>query len=324
MGDKMKANRRERAPAVVDVYRQRNKQNLIVMEYVIGERMLKGLQLRSSRVSTMGMLRGGVHYFFPEEGVWLMETALGSVVHNGIALSVQQGYRLLESLGILWPKYAAYSYLKRSGYIVLPYNRPKNPEYFKPPTSKPELKVVSRFPADLMEQFPSLNANRQIRLASLHKRVAVASVFDISEHFPQPPTRPYKADRRAVHKEYVRPRYWPRFDDIARNSPSWAAYRQERAKLLSSVTSTQPSLQNASRTVNLDYDVFASDGTYKHSLIPPPLFRLLVVNDAMNQLPSSADLRELSSQLQGERLVLAVVHHAGIHFYDVDHRPLQL
>uniref|UniRef100_A0A915BIL9 tRNA-splicing endonuclease subunit Sen54 N-terminal domain-containing protein n=1 Tax=Parascaris univalens TaxID=6257 RepID=A0A915BIL9_PARUN len=246
------------------------------MEYVIGERMLKGLQLRSSRVSTMGMLRGGVHYFFPEEGVWLMETALGSVVHNGIALSVQQGYRLLESLGILWPKYAAYSYLKRSGYIVLPY-KPKNPEYFKPPTSKPELKVVSRFPADLMEQFPSLNANRQIRLASLHKRVAVASVFDISEHFPQPPTRPYKADRRAVHKEYVRPRYWPRFDDIARNSPSWAAYRQERAKLLSSVTSTQPSLQNASRTVNLDYDVFASDGTYKHSLIPPPLFRLLVV-----------------------------------------------
>lgn len=324
MGDHTKANRRERAPAAVDVYRQRNKQNLIVLEYVVGEKMLKGLQLRSSRVSTMGMPRGGTHYFFPEEAVWLMETALGSVVHNGMALSVQQGYRLLESLGILWPKYAAYSYLKRSGYIVLPYNRPKNPDYSKPATSKPELKVASRFPADLMEQFPCLNADRQIRLAALHKRVSVASVFDISEHFPQPPTRPYKTDRRTLHKEYVRPRYWPRFDDFAQNSPSWAAYRQERAKLLSNASSTQSSLQKSSRTFALDYDVFASDGTYKHSLVPPPLFRLLVVNDVMKHLPSSADLRELSSQLQGERLVLAVVHHAGIHFYDVDHRPLQL
>uniref|UniRef100_A0A0M3IE83 tRNA_int_end_N2 domain-containing protein n=1 Tax=Ascaris lumbricoides TaxID=6252 RepID=A0A0M3IE83_ASCLU len=285
----------------------------------------------------MGMPRGGTHYFFPEEAVWLMETALGSVVHNGMALSVQQGYRLLESLGILWPKYAAYSYLKRSGYIVLPYNRPKNPDYSKPATSKPELKVASRFPADLMEQFPCLNADRQIRLAALHKRVSVASVFDISEHFPQPPTRPYKTDRRTLHKvasrfpadlmeqfpclnadrqirlaalhkrvsvasvfdisehfpqpptrpyktdrrtlhkEYVRPRYWPRFDDFAQNSPSWAAYRQERAKLLSNASSTQSSLQKSSRTFALDYDVFASDGTYKHSLVPPPLFRLLVV-----------------------------------------------
>uniref|UniRef100_A0A0M3IE82 FERM domain-containing protein n=1 Tax=Ascaris lumbricoides TaxID=6252 RepID=A0A0M3IE82_ASCLU len=54
------------------------------------------------------------------------------------------------------------------------------------------------------------------------------------------------------------------------------------------------------------------------------IVELVDESDVMKQLPSSADLRELSSQLQGERLVLAVVHHAGIHFYDVDHRPLQL
>lgn len=87
-----------------------------------------------------------------------------------------------------------------SKYKCLFCSRPKNPDYSKPPTSKPELKVASRFPADLMEQFPCLNADRQIRLAALHKRVSVASVFDISEHFPQPPTRPYKTDRRTLHK----------------------------------------------------------------------------------------------------------------------------
>ncbi|VDM36819.1 unnamed protein product [Toxocara canis] len=121
MEEGSKANRRDRSQSQVDVDRKRNKQNLIILEYVVGETMLKGIQLRSSRVSTMGMPQGGMHYFFPEEAVWLMETAHGSVVHNGLALSVQQGYRLLEWFGIAWPQYAVYSYLKRAGYIVLPY-----------------------------------------------------------------------------------------------------------------------------------------------------------------------------------------------------------
>ncbi|VDK42927.1 unnamed protein product [Anisakis simplex] len=171
----------------------------------------------------MGLPQSDAHYFYPEEAVWLMECAMGSVVHNGIALSVQQGYRLLESHGITWPQYAVYCYLKCAGYVVLPY----------------------------------------------------------------------------------KPRYWPRFDAIAKNSSNWVIYRAERAKLLNKnktvsappaspfpnhfnndaqlkpfLPSSSASLWNANALgIDLDYSVYAGDGSYKHTLAVTPLFLILVVNN---------------------------------------------
>ncbi|VDM36818.1 unnamed protein product [Toxocara canis] len=231
---------------------------------------------------------------------------------------------------------------------------PTTQEYLKEPECSAEGKSAVRFPSTLLDQFPSMKDDRRILFSSLHKQSSVANKFDISEHFPSPSAHRFKSDRRDIHKEWVRPRYWPRLDNLARKAVDWSVYRNERARLLKQSTAEQSPLQFSSLSLNVDYSVYAGDGTYKHTLIPPPLFLLLVVKsspfankygmgaygatqiddgvvarlgfekDLRNNFPSSANLHALSAELHGQRLVLAIAHYAAVLFYDIDYRPIQL
>lgn len=69
----------------------------------------------------MGHEVGGKLYLFPEEALFLLETACLELMYNGVAISIQEGYSMLlgPETGCTFNEYQTYTHLTRQGYIVL-------------------------------------------------------------------------------------------------------------------------------------------------------------------------------------------------------------
>jgi hypothetical protein len=69
----------------------------------------------------MGHEVGGKLYLFPEEALFLLETACLELMYNGVAISIQEGYGMLlgPETGCTFNEYQTYMHLMRQGYIVL-------------------------------------------------------------------------------------------------------------------------------------------------------------------------------------------------------------
>lgn len=294
-----------------------------MLEHQLGKKLLKVVQKRTNRVATMGIVRDKCHFFFPEEGVWLMEAGQASIMFNGLPLSIQQGYNLLATSQVSFAKYFVYSYLKRAGYIVLPSHRNEElrsaAELAKPqePSKSGEKSDLLKFPQHLLDQFPSVST-KNWDLIELHKRETFSEKFGVSPEFPVRTLSSFRTTRRP--QERLRPGYWPRFDDV-KTVNSWGAYRE----LLQKVSRRKrPATGSISTMLKPDYDVFASDGSYSHTIFPPPIFQLFVIESSRFGLPSQMELLELSARVCVSKLVIAVVEHSMVLFYDASHQPVQL
>lgn len=301
---------------------ERSRRKLTLIDYDADRRVFKAIQTRNAREATMGVRRKDGHYFFVEEAVWMVEAGLASILHRGMQLSVQQCYGLLETFLVAPAKYFVYSYLKRAGYIILPHNALKTStncsELVFPDSPK------SYFPAELLNQFPTFKS-MTLKMACLHRNPKLVEVFDLPEKLSEISTQSFKIDdqseARRNSKEALRPRYWPKFDKFASRVPSWSDYRTQRAKIL------KRELEQCSPETTelpLDYDVYAGDGSFSRTLSPSPIYRLLVVGDLNIPLPSVSSLHWLSSQITEGRLLIAVILHSSIIFYDVNHRAVRL
>ncbi|VDD87017.1 unnamed protein product [Enterobius vermicularis] len=271
----------------------------------------------------MGIILEGTHYVFPEEGVWLLEAGQAAILFNGYPFSVQQGYQLLASSQISFPKYLVYSYLKRAGYIVLPSNRNVETSDVSIQSSSNKNTTVKshqvqKFPQDLLDQFPSISSEEST-FVDLYRKSAIAEKFTVSPEFPCRSASAYSFTPR--RKEKLRPFFWPRFDAVCRSVESWEGYREEIRKIISR---KRPSSGPYSALPQPDYDIYVTDGTYSHTFPPPPLFQLYVFENWQFGLPSQYELYQLSCRVCKGKLVIAVVQNATILFYDADHRSIQL
>ncbi|XP_021935576.1 uncharacterized protein LOC110837598 isoform X4 [Zootermopsis nevadensis] len=69
----------------------------------------------------MGHEAGGKLHLFPEEALFLLETTCLELMHNGVPMSIQEGYSKLlgPDTGCTFNEYQSYVHLVRQGYIVL-------------------------------------------------------------------------------------------------------------------------------------------------------------------------------------------------------------
>uniref|UniRef100_A0A915PW55 tRNA-splicing endonuclease subunit Sen54 N-terminal domain-containing protein n=1 Tax=Setaria digitata TaxID=48799 RepID=A0A915PW55_9BILA len=300
----------------------RSNQKLTLIEYNAEHKAFKALQLRNACEMKMGVRRKDGHYFFVEEVVWMVETGLAVVLHCGIQLSVQQCYWLLGTFRVTPAKLFVYSYLKRAGYVVLPYNalrkslnNIKSKRWKHAPTSF--------FPVHLLDQFPTIKSMK-LTMSTLHHNPKLMDVFGVSEDFPTSNIESVSWDQHSEDqknfKEYLRPRYWPRFDHFAHRVPTWSDYRLERSEMLKLNTRS-----DASNSLHLpiDYDVYAGDGSFSRNLSPKPIYRLLIA-DICFPLPSVSDLRRLSLEIPDGKLLIAVVQQGAVIFYNIDHQTICL
>ncbi|CAG9537525.1 unnamed protein product [Cercopithifilaria johnstoni] len=300
----------------------RSSQKLTLIEYNAEDKIFKALQLRNACEMKMGIRRRDGHYFFVEEVVWMVETGLAVVFHRGIQLSVQECYRLLGIFLITPEKFFVYSYLKRAGYIIVPYKAfgisvdSGNDERW-------ELVSKFLFPVNLLDQFPT-DKSMKLTVTNFRHNPKLMEVFGISEDFPTSNIESVQWDKcsesQGNFKEILRPRYWPRFDQFSNRVPTWSDYRKERAKILK-----LNSVKDISGSIHLpiDYDIYVGDGTFCRNLSPKPIYRLLVV-DIRFPFPSVSDLHWLSSKILDGKLLIAVVQQAAIVFYNIDHQTVCL
>ncbi|KAK6114111.1 hypothetical protein QQG55_54545 [Brugia pahangi] len=300
----------------------RSSQRLTLIEYNAEDKVFKALQLRNACEMKMGIRRRDGHYFFVEEVVWMVEVGLAVVLHRGMQLSVQECYRLLQTFLITPEKFFVYSYLKRAGYVVIPYKAfgtlidDENDEQW-------ELKPKFLFPVNLLDQFPTMKSMK-LTMTNFRRNPKLMEVFGVCEDFPtanieQINWNKYDESQRNF-REILRPRYWPRFDQFSNRVPTWSDYRKERAKILK----LNPSA-DVSDFIHLpiDYDIYAGDGTFCRNLSPKPLYRLLIVNFRF-PFPSVSDLHWLSLKIVDGKLLIAVVQHADVVFYNIDHQAVCL
>ncbi|KAL3990158.1 hypothetical protein ACH3XW_30620 [Acanthocheilonema viteae] len=300
----------------------RSSQKLTLIEYNAENKIFKALQLRNACEMKMGIRRRDGHYFFVEEVVWMVETGLAVVLHRGMQLSVQECYRLLGIFLITPEKFFVYSYLKRAGYVIVPYRAfgisidSDNDERWE---SAPKF----LFPVHLLDQFPT-DKSMKLTVTNFHHNAKLVEVFGISEDFPTSNIESIQWNKHSEAqrnmKEILRPHYWPRFDQFSIHVPTWSDYRKERAKILK-----LGSVNDISDSVHLpiDYDIYAGDGTFCRNRSPKPIYRLLVV-DVRFPFPSVSDLHWLSSKILEGRLLIAVVQQAAVVFYNIDHQTVCL
>lgn len=300
----------------------RSSQKLTLIEYNAEDKVFKALQLRNACEMKMGIRRRDGHYFFVEEVVWMVETGLAVVLHRGMQLSVQECYRLLGTFLITPEKFFVYSYLKRAGYVIVPYNA-FGISVDDGNSKRREHAPKFLFPVNLLDQFPTVKSLK-LTMSNFRRNPKLMEVFGISEHFPTSYIESVDwnehGETERNFKEFLRPRYWPRFDQFSNRVLTWSDYRKERAKIL------KPNpVKNVSDSIHLpiDYDIYAGDGTFCRSLSPKPIYRLLVINSHF-PFPSISDLHWLSSKILGGRLLIAVVQQAAVIFYNIDHQAVYL
>ncbi|VDN02918.1 unnamed protein product [Thelazia callipaeda] len=296
----------------------RTRQRLTIIEYVAKSGLFKALQLRNACEMKMGVKRKDGHYFFVEEVVWMMEAGLAVVVHDNVQLSVQQCYGLLCLFLIKPAKYFVFSYLKRAGYVVFPYNSSQmRAENLSDKKWKHSPKPY--FPSHLLDNFPTLNSKKQT--VSLARCTSKLEIFGIAENFPisRIETFIWKNSLRD-NKEFLRPSYWPRFDHFSNCVPTWTEYRIQRAKILRNFP-----LHSVADSVELpiDYDVYSGSGTFYRNTLSRPIYRLLVL-DMLFPFPSSSELHWLSSKVVSGKLLIAVVDQGSVVFYNVNHEIVSL
>uniref|UniRef100_A0A0R3S1Q7 tRNA_int_end_N2 domain-containing protein n=1 Tax=Elaeophora elaphi TaxID=1147741 RepID=A0A0R3S1Q7_9BILA len=298
----------------------RSSQKLTLIEYNAENKVFKALQLRNACEMKMGIRRKDGHYFFAEEVVWMVETGLAVVLHRGMQLSVQECYRLLGTFLSTPENFFVYSYLKRAGYVTVPYKAFEisvdgdNSEQW-------ELAPKFLFPVNLLDQFPTV---KSMKLTNFRHNPKLVEVFGISEDFPTSNIESVQWNKHGEtqrnFKEILRPRYWPRFDQFSDHVPTWLDYRKERARILK-----RNSVKDISDSVHLpiDYDVYAGDGTFCRNLSPKPIYRLLIVG-IRSPFPSISYLHWLSSKIVDGKLLIAVVEQAAVVFYNIDHQTVCL
>ncbi|MCP9265310.1 SAGA-associated factor 29 [Dirofilaria immitis] len=296
----------------------RSSQKLTLIEYNAEERAFKALQLRNACEMKMGIRRRNSHYFFVEEVVWMVETGLAVVLHRGMQLSVQECYRLLGTFLVTPEKFFVYSYLKRAGYVIVPYKAfgiSVNDENNK----RWEHRSKSSFPVNLLDHFPTVESMK-LTVTNFRQNPKLIKVFGIPEDFPTSNIESINWDRhndgRRNFKEFLRPHYWPRFDQFSSRVPTWSDYRKERAKILK-----RNLADDISDSIHLpiDYDIYVGDSTFCRNLSPKPIYRLLIV-DIRFPFPSVSDLHWLSSKIHDGRLLIAVVQQPAVIFYNIDHQ----
>ncbi|EJW88013.1 hypothetical protein WUBG_01074 [Wuchereria bancrofti] len=284
----------------------RSSQKLTLIEYNAEDKVFKAFQLRNACEMKMGIRRRDGHYFFVEEVVWMVEEC----------------YRLLEKFLITPEKFFVYSYLKRAGYVVIPYKAfgisidDENDERW-------ELEPKFLFPVNLLDQFPTTKSMK-LTMTNFHRNPKLMEVFGICEDFPtanieRTNWNKYSGNQRNF-REILRPRYWPRFDQFSSRVPTWSDYRKERAKILKL---NPPADVSDFIHLPIDYDIYAGDGTFCRNLSPKPIYRLLVVNFRF-PFPSVSDLHWLSLKIVDGKLLIAVVQHADVVFYNIDHQAVCL
>lgn len=301
---------------------ERSNQKLTLIDYNAEDKNFKAIQLRNACEMKMGIRRKDGHYFFVEEVVWMVETGLAVVLHHGIQLSVQECYRLLETFLITPEKFLVYSYLKRAGYIVVPYKAFEisvnggNGERWK---AAPKF----LFPVNLLNQFPT-DKSMKPTVTNFRHNPKLVEVFGISDDFPALNIDSFRWSKHSEvqknSKEILRPRYWPSFDQFSDHVPTWLDYRKERAKILklNSVKDISDSIY-----LPIDYNIYAGGRTFCRNLSLKPIYRLLVV-DIHVPFPSVSDLHWLSSKIPDGRLIIAAVQQTAIVFYNIDHQTLCL
>ncbi|MFH4975779.1 hypothetical protein AB6A40_002488 [Gnathostoma spinigerum] len=322
--------------------RSRNKEALILINYIPDQRRLEATQNRTKRFETMGKpIRNG-HLFYAEEAVWLVEAALGCVLYHDIPLSVQQAFRMLEDFKVPWCNYLIYSYFKRAGYVIFPFNvqliEPTQTQASNSTddecTTSSDSSNSARFPVSLLEQFPTVSYSHT-SIVPLHRLSRTTSVFDVSERICDSPSRlvellrvssSRRFDRKRAHTEYLRPRYWSRFDGFTRRCRTWNDYRRLRD---GAIRPQRPALcpfisQGAARRLTPHYNVYKSPSIYCHSSPPPPSFSVIVTDLSISPMPTSTDLIELSSSLSDRPIIIAGYRNSHIIFYDINLKPVPL
>ncbi|EFO21590.1 hypothetical protein LOAG_06899 [Loa loa] len=300
----------------------RSSQKLTLIEYNAEDKIFKALQLRNACEMKMGIRRRDGHYFFVEEVVWMVETGLAVVLHRGMQLSVQECYRLLGTFLITPEKFFVYSYLKRAGYVIVPY-KAFGTSADDGNGDRWELAPKFLFPVNLLDQFPTVKSMK-LTMTNFRRNPKLVEVFGVSEDFPTSDIESVNWDKHGEvqgnFKEILRPRYWPRFDQFSNHVSTWSDYRKERAKILK----LNP-IKDVSNSAHLpiDYDIYAGNGTFCRNLSPKPIYRLLVVNIHF-PFPSVSDLHWLSSKIVDGRLLIAVVQQAAVLFYNIDHQTVCL
>lgn len=295
----------------------RSSQKLTVIEYNAKDRVFKAIQLRNACEMKMGTRKKDGHYFFAEEVVWMVETGLAVVLYRGVQLSVQECYRLLGIFLVTPEKFFVYSYLKRAGYIVVPY---KAFEISLDVPNEEQLDLAPNFlfPISLLDEFPSIKPLKLIMINFL-RNPKLLELFGVPEDFLTSNNNwENREETRRNFREILRPRYWPRFDHFSNRVLTWSDYRNERAKILKRNVCIDTS---DSVYLPIDYDIYVGDSTFRRNFLPKPIYRLLVVNASF---PSVSTLHWLSSQILDGRLLIAVVQQATVVFYNINHQTVCL
>lgn len=298
---------------------QRSRHKLTIIEYDSKRRVFRALQLRNACEMKMGIRHRDGHYFFVEEVVWMVEAGQAAVLHRGIQMSIQQCYLLLGSFLITPAKFLVYSYLKRAGYVVLPH---KTLLDFEDDEGSMEWKHLGKpfFPSYLLDQFPTLESMTLTQPLFLHNPKFM-EIFGICESASKLNFEAMKISEQSKDfKEAIRPRYWPRFDRFSHHVSTWSEFRMQRAKILRKVSSKH--VPNSPQ-LPIDYDVYMGSGAFHRNISPKPIYRLVVLDMSL-PFPSISSLHWLSSQLLEGKLLIALVQHASIVFYNINHQRVAL